>query len=165
MSGTRIDLNSFKKIYPYLKRSPRYAWVYEQEQGGSTMATVTGELIRNIAIAPDSIIDEFWFSPTALTITAIKLYSATAPSSAAGSYIFQAIGTPPSESPRNLLSTSNFNLETLSSGTLTSMSLTSTTSNLVFPAGSLILLRFSSNNSDLTGDNLLVQVIYTYEAS
>lgn len=111
--------------------------------------------VFSVTIAPADTIQQLWFAPFDLTVTGIKLYAATAPSSPGGTYLFTAgVGA------TNLLSPASFSLETLVSATLTSMTLSAVAGALNRSTGDVFTFSFASNNADLEGAGLYMQLIY-----
>lgn len=110
----------------------------------------------SVPVTPNVTTTLLWFAPVGLTVVALYLWATTAPASAAGDYTFAATGA-----GNNLLSAATFDLETLVSGVRSSPGLTATTANLTLAAAAKVQFDFVSNNVDLTGANLFVQVVYT----
>lgn len=111
---------------------------------------------QEIAILAGGTVNFYFWAPYNMTITRIDVVAITAPVSAAGTYLFTIAGA-----GNNLLAASNFDLESLVSGTLTSLTLTGTTANLNIDAGGLVQANFVSNNVDLTGEGMHIILYYS----
>lgn len=107
-----------------------------------------------VAISGGDTVNVYWIAPVDCTITAISLYAVTAPSSAAGTYTMAA-----SSGGNNLISTSTYNVESLTNGTLQAMTLTETSADLDLDAGDVVQLSFVSSNADLTGAGLHARIV------
>lgn len=113
------------------------------------------EHFESVTISPGGTVNTYWFAPAPITIVAIKLYAATAPTTA-GTYAFTATGA-----GNNLLGAASFDLTSLPSDALTSAPLTGTAVDLNLATGAKVAFSFASNNGDLTGAGLCLQVLYT----
>ncbi len=109
---------------------------------------------QEVTISGGNTIHHYFFAPYDLNILAIKLFAYTA-TTTVGSYLFAATGN-----GNNLLSSSTFDVGTLVSQTLTGMTLSATSSDLVISSGGVFDLSFTSDNADLTGAGLYVQIFY-----
>ena len=110
---------------------------------------------REVVIQASGTIDSFIWSPIDLKITSIQLASITAPASVAGTYVFTADGA-----GNNLLAAANFDLESLTSDTLETVPLTATAADLLLSAGDKLSFAFTSDNADLTGAGMHLQIEY-----
>lgn len=98
-----------------------------------------------------------WIAPTDCRVLSIKVFAQTAPASAGGVYTLAVAG-----GGNNLLSTASFNLETLVGGTVSEMTLTTTSANLTLDENDLLALSLVSDNADLTGDTLVIMVEWAH---
>ena len=111
---------------------------------------------REITVLPGGTINSLWFAPYACTVTAIKVYADTSPATA-GVY---TLAVEDIDGSNNLISTATFDLTSLVSGTLTTLTLTGTTADLELATGTRVRFQFVSDNGDLTGDGVYTQIIY-----
>lgn len=107
-----------------------------------------------LAVLANTTIEENGWASCAMTVESVQVMAVTAPTTA-GSYILEL-----SAGGHNLLAAPNFDLTSLVSGVVSTLALTATTANLDLSPLDPIVLRLTSDNADLTGAGLSVQVLY-----
>ena len=120
--------------------------------GGGT--TVVSHHSTDVSVSPGNTLYLKFFAPQSIAVKNIKLYSETSLGSAAGTYLFTATGD------GNSLIASTYDLETLTATTLTDVTLSTTTADLSMSAGDVVNFTFTSNNADLTGSGLYLQMLW-----
>lgn len=108
--------------------------------------------------SPGNTINTFWWAPYNATIVEINVFSRTGMTTA-GVYTLEVFDETNSN---NLLSTATVDMTTatLPVNTLTALTLTGTTADLDVAKGTQVLLQLVSDNVDLTGGGVFVQIIY-----
>jgi hypothetical protein len=122
--------------------------------GGGGASTVKNHHSTDVSVSPGNTLYLKFFSPESIAVKNIKLYSETSLGSAAGTYLFTATGD------GNSLIASTYDLETLAATTLTDVTLSTTTADLSMSAGDVVNFTFTSNNADLTGSGLYLQMLW-----
>jgi len=95
---------------------------------------------------------ELWF-PVAVTLTAVKAYMATKNSTGAYTMAITNRGT-----TNRMLTAATLDMNTLSSGAVTNVILTSTASDLLLPANTRMTIALASDNANFNGAGIYFSV-------
>lgn len=109
--------------------------------------------IPSAVVANGTVIERFW-APTGMTLVAVTAYLHQA-AVTAGTYTLAV-----ANGATTLLAGATADLTTLVAATPTSIPLTATTANLNLAANTVVTLTITSNNADLTGSGLVIQILY-----
>ena len=124
--------------------------------GSITFPTAGLDWQKSVNIVPGGTFNLLFFAPAAITITDVKIYTDTAPTTA-GVYTLEVEDI---DGSNNLLSVATYDMTTTSSATLTGLGLTGTTADLSLAEGTRVRCQFVSDNGDLTGSGHYIQIIY-----
>ena len=109
-----------------------------------------------VTVFPNNTANHLFFPPYDCTVTAIKVYGQTTPTTA-GTYLMSVKNL---DSAANLLSLAAFDLTGLPPASLTDAGLTLFPANLQVPEGTPVRFQFISDNADLVASGLYAQIIY-----
>lgn len=109
-----------------------------------------------MAVSPGNTVSTNIFAPYNMTLVAAKAYVETQPTTA-GTY---TLAIQDADSANNLLSTATVDMTSFLSGTFNTLTLTGTTANLDMSLGTRIQVTLDSDNADLTGSGVYIQLIY-----
>jgi hypothetical protein len=107
-----------------------------------------------LAVLANTTIEENGWASCAMNIESVQVMAVTAPLTA-GFYRMELTG-----GGHNLLANQHFDLTSLVSGVVSTPALTLTTAHLRLSALDPLVLRLTSDNADLTGAGLSVQILY-----
>ena len=125
---------------------------------GDAMGAATGRVFRfGMTVAGDSNVSEYLVVPSDGKLLSVTAFAASAPASALGSYFLTIIKDPNGDATP-LLAGAGLNLESLVDFVPSSATLTATTDDLSLSEGDVVQVLCTSDNADLTGSGLHIQL-------
>lgn len=111
-----------------------------------------------MTVSPANTINTYWFAPYNVEIAQINVYSHTGMTTS-GVYTLSVTDI---DNSNNILATATFDMTTatLPAATLTPLTLNGTLTNLLLLKGTRVRFQLVSDNGDLTGSGVYVQIIY-----